>query len=674
MKLFTLLKNNNIKLLLLIIAFVAGGLLFQAQIPSSPPAQNDPNIDQVPYDLKLYYAIHPPEPRPLLVQTGDDGFDNFDIGVDFAESMISVNPNLPVASLSLYNMSTGHYTINGLDWTNTYPPFPSSAGDPWTAYDSLGNLFVINLNGSVNGTWVIKSTNNGASWGSAVSGCTGNDRETMSADQTGGPYKNYIYCCETPGNFYRSTDGGQSFQFTQSMSNTLPGMMSTVGPNGSIQGGSVYVVTSTGNAFIPTYNFYRSTDGGASFSLMSTQNNWVNTVGTQVGGRNSVENMRLRPYPFVSADNTYGPYRGRYYMVYCANNPPGNGNKPDVYCRYSTDGGTTWSNPTTVNDDPNSTNNHQFHPAQWCDKTTGRLYIQWMDTRNCPTSDSAEIYASYSTNGGVSFVTNQKISTAKMKINCYSCPGGGTPRYQGDYNGTGSNATTSFLSWTDFRNNNFGSFNAFFPDFAMKVRPAAFNLQGQNDSGFIFVSVPAIKLYTDKVKFTASLTPTPPSGTITMTFLNKSNNNLLDSLTSYPDSLRLRVKTSGGVTNQTYTITILGKGTNGTPVHSRTVTLGVMTGINISGNLVPDKFNLYQNYPNPFNPATQIRFDIAKAGAVKLSVYDITGKLVSTLINANYSAGKYNKEFDAANFSSGIYFYKLETPDFTSIKKMILVK
>jgi hypothetical protein len=208
----------------------------------------------------------------------------------------------------------------------------------------------------------------------------------------------------------------------------------------------------------------------------------------------------------------------------------------------------------------------------------------------------------------------------------------------------------------------------------MKVRPTTFNLQGQNDSGFIFVSVPAIKLYTDKVKFTASLTPTPPSGTITMTFLNKSNSNLLDTLTSYPDSLRLRVKTSGGVTNQTYSITILGKGTNGTPVHSRTVTLSVITGINTSSNELPDNFYLYQNYPNPFNPTTQIRFDIAKAGLVKLSVYDITGKLLSTLINTHYSAGKYNTEFDAKSYSSGIYFYKLETPSFTSIKKMILVK
>jgi hypothetical protein len=138
--------------------------------------------------------------------------------------------------------------------------------------------------------------------------------------------------------------------------------------------------------------------------------------------------------------------------------------------------------------------------------------------------------------------------------------------------------------------------------------------------------------------------------------------------------LRLRVKTSGGVTNQTYTISILGKGPNGTPVHLRTVSLTVMTGINISSNEIPDKFSLYQNYPNPFNPTTNIRFDVAKSGIVKLSVYDISGKLVKTLINTHYAVGEYNAEFDAMNLSTGIYFYKFEAPGFTSVKKMILVK
>ena len=103
----------------------------------------------------------------------------------------------------------------------------------------------------------------------------------------------------------------------------------------------------------------------------------------------------------------------------------GDGNKPDIFCRYSDNQGTTWSSPVVVNDDANTTANHQWHPSIWCDKTSGRLFIKWMDTRDTPTSDSAHIYASYSDNGGLTFAPNQRITTAKMKINCSTCGGGG---------------------------------------------------------------------------------------------------------------------------------------------------------------------------------------------------------------------------------------------------------
>ncbi len=94
---------------------------------------------------------------------------------------------------------------------------------------------------------------------------------------------------------------------------------------------------------------------------------------------------------------------------------------------------------------------------------------------------------------------------------------------------------------------------------------------------------------------------------------------------------------------------------------------------NISSE-VPDNFSLSQNYPNPFNPNTNIRFEIAKEGFVKLTVFDITGKVVETLASGNMNAGIYNADFDASKLSTGIYFYRLETEGFTDTKKMILVK
>ena len=74
-----------------------------------------------------------------------------------------------------------------------------------------------------------------------------------------------------------------------------------------------------------------------------------------------------------------------------------------------------------------------------------------MDTRDTPASDSAFIYASYSDDGGVTWATNQRISTEKMKINCTTC-GGGTPRYQGDYDAIVSLNGQALAVWTDFRN------------------------------------------------------------------------------------------------------------------------------------------------------------------------------------------------------------------------------
>jgi hypothetical protein len=89
---------------------------------------------------------------------------------------------------------------------------------------------------------------------------------------------------------------------------------------------------------------------------------------------------------------------------------------------------------------------------------------------------------------------------------------------------------------------------------------------------------------------------------------------------------------------------------------------------------VPKKFALSQNYPNPFNPATKINFELPRSSNVKLSVYDITGKLASELVNEQRAAGYYTVEFNASNLSSGMYFYRIEAGEFTTTKKMILVK
>jgi len=94
----------------------------------------------------------------------------------------------------------------------------------------------------------------------------------------------------------------------------------------------------------------------------------------------------------------------------------------------------------------------------------------------------------------------------------------------------------------------------------------------------------------------------------------------------------------------------------------------------VTGTEIPLEFALLQNYPNPFNPVTNIRLRIAKFGFVSLKVFDITGKQIAVLVNEELSPGVYNLDFDASHLSSGTYFYRMETAEFSDVKKMIVVK
>ncbi len=98
------------------------------------------------------------------------------------------------------------------------------------------------------------------------------------------------------------------------------------------------------------------------------------------------------------------------------------------------------------------------------------------------------------------------------------------------------------------------------------------------------------------------------------------------------------------------------------------------TSLENADNSVPSSFNLSQNYPNPFNPSTTIKFSVPKSSFVTLKVYDVLGKEVAQLVNENLNAGTYNYNFDAAKLTSGVYFYRIQSDNFTETKKMILTK
>jgi len=83
---------------------------------------------------------------------------------------------------------------------------------------------------------------------------------------------------------------------------------------------------------------------------------------------------------------------------------------------------------------------------------------------------------------------------------------------------------------------------------------------------------------------------------------------------------------------------------------------------------------LNQNYPNPFNPTTEIAFDLPNKTDVKLSIFNILGQKVATLVDKNMLAGSYTVQWDAGEAATGVYFYKLEADNFTETRKMMLLK
>jgi hypothetical protein len=143
-----------------------------------------------------------------------------------------------------------------------------------------------------------------------------------------------------------------------------------------------------------------------------------------------------------------------------------------------------------------------------------------------------------------------------------------------------------------------------------------------------------------------------------------------------------------GATTKTFTFTapgtagnvtmaVTGAGGTNPPAwnHGTSITIVVspLTGVVKTGEIAA-VYNLAQNFPNPFNPITKISYSIPKSSEVSLTVYDILGQRVASLVREKQDAGSYSVDFDASSLSSGVYYYKIQAGDFVSIKKMTLVK
>ncbi len=118
----------------------------------------------------------------------------------------------------------------------------------------------------------------------------------------------------------------------------------------------------------------------------------------------------------------------------------------------------------------------------------------------------------------------------------------------------------------------------------------------------------------------------------------------------------------------------IGYAVGGNGVILKTITGGNPNAINQISSEVPKTFYLSQNYPNPFNPSTKIKFALPQSAFTKVSIFDVLGKETVVLVNGELKPGSYEINWNADNFPSGVYFYKIVSGDFVDSKKMILLK
>ena len=434
------------------------------------------------------------------------------------------------------------YSIDGgVTWTFPGPIDPGVfRSDPVLDFDSDGNFYYNSLRVEGPDFWceVFRSTGDGT-WGPAVY-AHGGDKQWMAIDRTGGGGEGNIYASwranfsTCPGDFTRSVDGGDVYEeCTDILGNPELGTMS-VGPSGELY------VTGNGGRVMKSTNAQNSAEI-VEWDL-SIQANLGGTLG--LFASESPNPSGLLGQQWIATDHSGGPAHGNVYVlgsVRSAADP----DPLDVNFIKSTDGGVTWTEPFTINDDASSDNWQWFGTMSVA--PNGRIDVVWLDTRDNPGTFLSSLYYSYSMDGGDTWSVNERLSEEFD-------PHLGWPNQNkmGDYFDMISVEEGAHLAWA-------GTFN------------------GEQDVYYSFI--------------------TP--GNI--------------SATDDPEN---------------------------------------------------NKSALSQNSPNPFSSQTTISYHVEKSGFVDLSIYDLNGKKIRTLVSHKMPAGDFSEIWNGKNEAgdrapSGVYYYNL---------------
>jgi subtilisin-like proprotein convertase family protein len=352
------------------------------------------------------------------VQVNVDALGQNIVGDAANEPSIAVNPTNPMNMVigwrqfdtvtSNFRTAGWAYTSNG-GQTWTFPGVLQPGvfrSDPALDADAQGNFYYQSLKSNLTAD-VYKSTNGGVSWLAPVTEF-GGDKNWLVVDRSGGASSGQIYgiwqrfggaCCGS-NVFTRSTNGGASFQAPVAVASSPTFGILAVGPNGEVYATGIDgTVTQDFNHFVVA----KSTNAGNPAATPTFSGGRVNlggymqiSTGPNPGGLLGQAN--------VAVDRSSGATRGNVYVAASV----AAGDPLDVALIRSTDGGTTWSAPVRVNDDPSQTNWQWF--AAHSVARNGRIDVIWNDSRSSGQPNLSQLYYAYSWDGGVTWSANVPVS------------------------------------------------------------------------------------------------------------------------------------------------------------------------------------------------------------------------------------------------------------------------
>ena len=538
----------------------------------------------------------------------------------------------------------GYTTDNGQTWTFPgviQPGFFRS--DPVLDYDVDGNFYYNSLTNNPDYYCkVFKSSNGGESWDGGVD-AHGGDKQWMTIDKTNGPGNGHIYAFWTsyfstcyPGFFTRSTDNGSSFEDCITIPDDPSWGTIMVGPDGKLYVGASgsfdFVVARSSNAQVSGQPV--TWDMATSVNLDGYITYGIGPNPDGLGGQTS-----------IAIDTSGGPSNGNIYLL-CSVARNSNNDPLDVMFARSTNSGSSFSAPVRVNDDPGTSAIQWFGTMSVA--PTGRIDVVWLDTRDHPGTNLSALYYSNSTDQGVTWSPNERMSD-------YFDPHVGWPNQNkmGDYFHMVSDSIGARLAWAATFNNEQDVYYSYITSGIVPVELTSFSASASENVVTLDWST-ATELNNRGFNIERS---SEKNEWRTIGFIEGKGTTSEPQHYMYSDNLN-DVKS-----NKVY-YRLKQIDNDGTYKYSNIVEVGI----------VPSSFTLSQNYPNPFNPSTKIKYSIPQSSKVVVKVFDMLGKEVATLVNEEKEAGTYEITWNAQNLPSGVYSYGIKAGSYTAIKKMVLLK